>query len=118
MGQTPSYIVDSAGNQTKLSNDYVVIVKEDWCSVCKGLTNLLKQIPGATTSNNIHRLTLKDVDRQVKFGSLVRQAYKQKKAQFGSIPLLLRVRNGRLVASQVGSGDLQNVANFMAGLKL
>jgi len=122
MGQSQNktmFITDATGKEKQLSNDYVLIVKEDWCSACKGLTNLLKQIPGATTSANIHLLDLKSALDQLKPSALVRQAYKANRSNVGPVPLLLRVKNGRLVNSQLGSSrDIQGLRNFMAGLKL
>jgi hypothetical protein len=82
------------------------MVKEDWCGACKHLKSLVDEL------NIADQLTMVSADQAMKnaaYSRLVNQAYGfYGKNQVGSIPLVLKVRRGRITKADAHLGSFKD----------
>jgi hypothetical protein len=104
-----------ASNSSAPPQDFVLIVKEEWCGGCRGLMAMLNQYRQTHPMTNIYLRSEKDA--LAEYGPLVKYAYDKEGSQ--GFPLLIRVKNGKYNGSQLGSfRNVQGLKTFLSGLRL
>ena len=96
---------------SQLPNDYTLVLKSDSCPACQRLSSLLTEYSGGRVLQNVYPMSVEQALADARFAPMVRRAYAFAGSEVGPIPMLMRVRNGRLSLDKrnVQLGTFSNV---------